>query len=155
MSQQVGLRLAHLARTDLAHDGFQDEVDGPYPFGGGWALQHESTATLLIAGGTGVTGWLPILNAIRSNHRATSKEYCYANMKCHLVWCVHDEADYRALAKRLPPLVAVTVFVTQSADVAMPTSSDIRIDAENAYDGVEGAQTTVTTHYRVTASPST
>ena len=137
-------RLAHLARTDLAHDGFQVEVDGPYPFGGGWALQHESTATLLIAGGTGVTGWLPILNAIRSNHRATSKEYCYANMKCHLVWCVHDEADYRALAKRLPPLVAVTVFVTQSADVAMPTSSDIRIDAENAYDGVEGAQTTAT-----------
>ena len=99
------------------------EIDGPYPFGGGdWSLRAGekttpsgggATALLLLAGGTGVTGWLPALAAGGGTVR-----------RCRLVWCVQTAADYRALAKRLPykGAVEVTVYVTRAAaDAAPPT----------------------------------
>lgn len=105
---------AQTAATDL-----EVEMAGPFPFGGGsWSL-HDSwscrkrgtdsigtqATLLLIAGGTGVTGWLPGL-------ALTGR----AGRRCHLVWCVRSEADYRSLAHWLPATdinIEVTVFVSR------------------------------------------
>lgn len=95
---------------------FDVELHGPFAFGGGsWSLSGEGgrqPALLLLAGGTGVTGWLPALSAAASSGGGGS------GRPCHLVWCVQDRADYDALAKRLPPEgggVKVTVYVTRAA----------------------------------------
>lgn len=110
------------------------EVAGPFPFGcggGGWSLtgaeRRDEPALFLLAGGTGVTGWLPALSC--SQQRQQQRQ-----QSCHLVWCVRSEADYLALADRLPPSgvgVSVTVFVTQPA--AEASGEPVRIAA------VEGA----------------
>ena len=97
--------LAALAQP--ATSSFDVELAGPYPHGGGgWSLSGDprQPALLLLAGGTGVTGWLPTLAAAGGGSR-----------RCHLVWCVQNEADYRALAGRLPSQsrVKVTVYVTR------------------------------------------
>ncbi|EOD21096.1 hypothetical protein EMIHUDRAFT_241644 [Emiliania huxleyi CCMP1516] len=85
--------LVHLCATT---GSFEVELAGPFPFGGGpWSLSGGGgggePALLLLAGGTGVTGWLPALAAAASEGRP-----------CRLVWCVQNEADYHALADRLP-----------------------------------------------------
>jgi hypothetical protein len=54
----------------------------------------NEAALLLLAGGTGVTGWLPALAR------------CHPRRRCHLVWCVQTTADYLALAERLPGIEA-------------------------------------------------
>lgn len=91
---------------------FEVEVGGPWPAGGGgWSLSGgcaggREPALLLLAGGTGVTGWLPGLRGARATGRP-----------CHLVWCVQSEADYLSLAERLPTAsrgVEVSVFVTRA-----------------------------------------
>lgn len=97
--------LAALAQP--ATSSFDVEVGGPYPMGGGgWSLSGDprQPALLLLAGGTGVTGWLPTLAAAGGCSR-----------RCHLVWCVQNEADYRVLAGRLPSQrgVKITVYVTR------------------------------------------
>tara|TARA_B110001452_G_C15228428_1_gene425708 strand:- start:346 stop:2553 length:2208 start_codon:yes stop_codon:yes gene_type:complete len=96
---------------------FDVELDGPFAFGGGsWSLSGEGGCQpplLLLAGGTGVTGWLPALAAAAASSSSSS-----SGRPCHLVWCVQDRADYLALAKRLPPVgggVRVTVYVTRAA----------------------------------------
>ena len=86
------------------------EVLGPFPFGGGvWSPSgirrgEHAPRVLLLAGGTGICGYLPPLaDAARLGSRP------------HLVWCVRSAADYLALASRLPPNGAadVTVYVTR------------------------------------------
>ena len=101
------------ALCKLATRRFKVEVEGPFLAGGGsWSLitdeQEEAPAPalLLLAGGTGIAGWLPGLNTAASTGR-----------KCRFVWCVKSEADYLAMASRIPESrsgVDVTVFVTQS-----------------------------------------
>ena len=61
-------------------------VKGPYP-SGGWrgSRSRDPPAIMLIAGGTGITGWLPSATA-----------------GARVVWTVQQEGDYRALADRLP-----------------------------------------------------
>jgi len=81
------------------------DVCGPYSFGAEeWALagrcleREEETSLLLIAGGTGISGWLEGEMALA----------------CHrLVWCVQTVADYQALAPRLPS--HARVFITRGA----------------------------------------
>lgn len=105
---------------------FDVRMAGPFPCGGGdWSLSTEGCCCnnlgaakeqpelLLLAGGTGVTGWLPTLMAAGGP----------VPRRCHLVWCVQTEVDYRALANRLPPNnapggVQVTVFITRSEAAA-------------------------------------
>jgi hypothetical protein len=105
--------------TQTATAAVEVEVAGPFPFGGGsWSLVAPpdcgngsasggaGVALLLIAGGTGVTGWLPMLASAGS-----------AGRRCHLIWCVQSVADYRSLASWLPAKdsqTEVTVFVTRS-----------------------------------------
>ena len=108
--------LATLARTmpsDSGHE-VQVEVIGPFAVGGGdWSLVHER-ALLLVAGGTGVFGWLPALASADAN--ATGGRLV------HLVWCVKTEADYLALANRLPPRragVRVTIFITRATSSSL------------------------------------
>ena len=105
-------RVAHLASK---RSSFDVEIKGPFPDGGGnWSLNAGDgtrDALLLIAGGTGITGWLPGLAHIGHGRR------------CHLVWCVQAEADYLALAHLLPApacgdSLEVTVYVTRSNTVA-------------------------------------
>ena len=105
------------------------EVSGPYPVGGGgWSLPYArarvtrrssprvldpkerqqenerlpegepAPALLLIAGGTGITGWLPAMEAAASAASASAG----SGSGCRLMWCVKTEADYLALASRLP-----------------------------------------------------
>lgn len=87
------------------------DINGPFPSGGGnWILpglyvsdvpstvssrDHDTPALLLLAGGTGITGWLPALEAVRNGNIAIRQQ-------THLVWCVKTEADYLALSDRLP-----------------------------------------------------
>ena len=111
-------RLAALAQSADAHR-FDVEIAGPYPFGGGdWSLNGDTAgdqpALLLLAGGTGVAGWLTGLAAADS-----------ANRWCRLVWCVQTEADYHALAGRLPfkGRVQVMVYVTRAAAHDAPLTS--------------------------------
>ncbi|KAL3893986.1 MAG: hypothetical protein SGPRY_013937, partial [Prymnesium sp.] len=100
--------LVALARSQSA---IEVDVAGPYSVGGGhWSLSSEVSngehELLLVAGGTGVTGWLPCLTTRPSGRRS------------HLVWCVQKESDYLALASRLPrlPSTRVTVYVTRPSE---------------------------------------
>lgn len=85
------------------------EVTGPFSVGGGdWSLAGEP-ALLLVAGGIGVLGWLPMLATANRD----------AGGLVHLVWCVRTEQDYLALAERLPLASAgmqVTIFITRASD---------------------------------------
>ena len=89
--------------------GCKVEVNGVSGVGGGdWSLMEEP-ALLLVAGGTGVWGWLPAL--AKANAAAGSR-------KVHLIWCVQTEADYLSLASDLPRKttgVQITVFLTRAA----------------------------------------
>lgn len=98
--------------AEISQSGsFEVEIAGPYPCGGGiWSLSGRGgcepprePSLLLLAGGTGVAGWLQALATARA-----------AGRPCHLVWCVRSEADYRSLEERLPLTgCAVTVFITR------------------------------------------
>lgn len=120
-------QLAALSDTEDGDGGSTCEVEiiGPFAAGGGdWSLSEEP-ALLLLAGGTGVFGWLP---SMRDANECTCRQV-------HLVWCVKTEADYRALANMLPPKsagVRVTIFVT-GADV---TGADVNT-TPGAEDDVE------------------
>lgn len=116
--------LVALAACQPAAIPFEVEVDGPYPFGGGsWTLgnggslgrgngHEDEPSLLLLAGGTGVTAWLP---ALKSGGSGASR----MQRRVHLVWCVRTEGDLAALAPCLPLEqvhgVAVTVFVTRAS----------------------------------------
>ena len=113
--------LAALAQSEGI--SFDVDVGGPFAYGCTWWLSrsgrqdaakphtgeeasNQEASLLLLAGGTGITGWLlPLATAGGAGRHS----------QCHLFWCVQKEADYRALAYRLPPagIVNVTVFVTQ------------------------------------------
>lgn len=98
-------KLADLSRADTGT--LAVEMVGPFRAGGGdWSLSEEP-ALLLVAGGTGVFGWLPMLGKAGCTDRYV-----------HLVWCVKTEGDYLALAEQLPlhSNVHVTVFVTRAAE---------------------------------------
>jgi hypothetical protein len=99
----------------------QVEMAGPYPFAGGSWSRYDppncgnggdgaGVTLLLIAGGTGVTGWLPILASAGGPGR-----------RCKVIWCVHSEADYWSLANWLPAKeshIEVTVFITRVEKLA-------------------------------------
>lgn len=107
--------LATFSEEQLA-SSFEVEVAGPFPVGlGNWEWSsadikgHKHPALLLLAGGTGLNGWLPgLATAARTGRR------------CRLVWCVRKAEDYHALALRLPPTgaVEVTVFITRATATA-------------------------------------
>eukprot|EP00520_Triparma_pacifica_P018179 CAMPEP_0118671024 /NCGR_PEP_ID=MMETSP0785-20121206/21781_1 /TAXON_ID=91992 /ORGANISM="Bolidomonas pacifica, Strain CCMP 1866" /LENGTH=566 /DNA_ID=CAMNT_0006565881 /DNA_START=392 /DNA_END=2092 /DNA_ORIENTATION=+ len=102
------------------HGSFLEvEVDGVHPVGGGdWSFRGSmqeidndndvdlgQPAILLIAGGTGVYGWLQgLATSVASGRRCV-----------HLIWCVTQEPDYEALSERLPVNqdIRVTIYVTQ------------------------------------------
>ena len=88
------------------------QVEGPFPSGGGaWSLDtslkgQDEPALLLLAGGTGVTGWLPGLMRLAGQQR-----------QCHLVWVVKTPGDYAALP--LPSArggLQITIFFTYGED---------------------------------------
>jgi ferredoxin-NADP reductase len=105
-SEALAALVDHNASTQL-----EINMNGPFPSGGSnWMLpglrpsdlrstvssrDHDIPALLLLAGGTGITGWLPALEAARDGNITVGQQI-------HLVWCVHTEADYLALADRLP-----------------------------------------------------
>ena len=107
-------RLASLAKSCGGEETFEVEFKGPYPSrDDNWSFmaasdandEEEEPSLLLIAGGTGIFGWLPGLMSASKTGR-----------DCHLVWCVQREADYVALASRLPTSsshVKVTVYITR------------------------------------------
>ena len=102
------------------HESFLEvEVDGVHPVGGGdWSFRGSmqendndndadlgQPAILLIAGGTGVYGWLQgLATSVASGRNGV-----------HLIWCVTQEPDYEALSERLPVNqdIRVTVYVTR------------------------------------------
>ena len=92
--------------TNRGERSCEVEVTGPFPVGGGdWSLAEEP-ALLLIAGGTGLLGWLPALSNLSSS----------AERSVLLVWCVKTDSDYRALRQRLLGMgnaVRVTVYITR------------------------------------------
>ena len=102
--------IATLAQQQV--NSFEVDLGGPFAHGGSWSLSgsgRPEASLLLLAGGTGITGWLPALATAAATDR-----------KCHLVWCVQRKADYQALARWLPPggIIKVTVFVTQASAAA-------------------------------------
>ena len=126
---------------------FDVEVSGPFPSGGGgWSLPgankyppveggEPAPELLLIAGGTGITGWLPAMEAAASA--------AASGLGCRLVWCVKTEADYLALASRLPRAtsrskgsggVDVNVFITRGGDNTA-TASEAAEDRERGEHG--------------------
>jgi len=86
------------------------EVQGPFEAAGDWSLLDDNAACrqqlLMLAGGTGITGWLPGLQA----HLASGSAVRY-----RLVWCVQTEADYLALCPWLPTprSCEVVVYITR------------------------------------------
>jgi hypothetical protein len=130
---------------DRSRCSFEVDVAGPFPAGGGeWSLcaqlrgedsQDEVPALMLVAGGSGIVGWLPGLAAAASTGR-----------RCRLVWCVKAAQDYFAMARWLPRkggAVDVTVFVTQDCEAVARmmdelesneggVSSQCRISAETS-----------------------
>eukprot|EP00466_Bigelowiella_natans_P011470 jgi/Bigna1/78376/fgenesh1_pg.54_\ len=143
---------------------FEVEMEGPFPVGGGgWSLRdgidsgalitdssrdckghNNDTALLLIAGGSGIIGWLPGLcdtSAVAAGdgeEKGTKGENVSDGRqhRCHLIWCVRKETDYKALAKSLPSAekVDVTVYVTQSA---APNGSPLMINEASSGDVFE------------------
>ena len=94
---------------------FEVDVAGTFPAGGGkWSLdaqaEEQGPELLLLAGGSGITGWLPGLATAASTGRC-----------CHLVWCVRNAEDYYAMARWLPPngTVEVTVYITGATSEAV------------------------------------
>ena len=104
--------LVNLANKDHQNTStFEAEVSGPYPCGGRWSLLDSEVKglkkvvnragndhkefLLLLAGGTGITGWLQAL-------RVASDGSVSGHRRCRIVWCVQTEADYLALAGWLP-----------------------------------------------------
>jgi NAD(P)H-flavin reductase len=129
---------------------FEVELAGPYPFGGGdWSLSGEAAAAdsrqppalLLLAGGTGVSAWLPSLEPRAVRDRGSRQRHL------HLVWCVQSVEDYQALASRLPEQahgVTVAVYVTR----ANPGLNSLSIGAtESAADGGDAPTTALPTCY--------
>lgn len=77
--------------------GLEVEIQGPFEAAGDWSLLDDGAGEqhlLLLAGGTGITGWLPGLQA----HFASGSAVPY-----RLVWCVQNQDDYLALRGWLPP----------------------------------------------------
>ena len=113
ISSKAGDWSAALAALVNRETSLQLEIDinGPFPSGGSdWILpgldlsdvpsivssrDHGTPALLLLAGGIGITGWLPALEAVRNGNIPIRQQ-------THLVWCVKTEADYLALSDRLP-----------------------------------------------------
>lgn len=92
------------------------EVTNPVKAAEGSLLTHrqDDVQLLLLAGGTGITAWLPSLS--------------HAQRPYHLVWCVQTKALYNALADRLPPVKApskISVFITRSASASCPSTTII------------------------------
>lgn len=115
ISSSAGNWSTSLAALARSHSAIEVNVAGPFAVGGGlWSLSSEVSddehELLLVAGGTGVTGWLPCLMARTSSYRT------------HLVWCVQKQSDYLALASRLPqqPSTRVTVYVTRPTEQQWP-----------------------------------
>ncbi|GMH64045.1 hypothetical protein TrLO_g12119 [Triparma laevis f. longispina] len=116
VSSSAGNWSEELLKLANAESRFKVDVEGPFLAGRG-----SSTASLLLAGGTGLAGFLPGLNAAAS---ASSGRHC------HLVWCVRSEADYLALASKIPETVEVSVYVTQST---LPSAvRGLRVDKRTA-----------------------
>ena len=124
--------LASLVQS-IGTDEVQVEVTGPFAVGGGdWSLVREP-ALLLVAGGSGVFGWLPAL--------ASADASAGAGRLVHLVWCVKTEADYQALATKLPwrrAGVQLTIFVTQASGSSLTvgdhTAAALSIDGATSQD---------------------
>ena len=107
-------RLANLAQSQVCN--FKAAVSGPYSTGGGhWSFEHDNgVALLLIAGGTGLNGWLPGL--------ATASE---SGRPCHLVWCVQHWADIEHLLRDYHHhLIRITVHITRSKARDIDASSE-------------------------------
>ena len=104
---------------------FEAIVSGPYSLGGcTWSIpskvsravnvvenmidEDREPMLLLLAGGVGIAGWLPALNAAVNDEGLASR-------RCRIVWCVKTKGDYFALASKLPRSCAidVTVFITR------------------------------------------
>ena len=68
------------------------EVAGPFAYGYGgslWTLAGTEDL-LLVAGGTGITGWLPGLRRRRTSFRGTDN----GTIRCRVVWCVYNITYY-------------------------------------------------------------
>ena len=104
---------------------FEAIVSGPYSLGGcTWSIpskvsravnvvenmidEDREPMLLMLAGGIGIAGWLPALNAAVNDEGLASR-------RCRIVWCVKTEGDYFALASKLPRSCAfdATVFITR------------------------------------------
>ena len=101
-------RRLHALVQDHNSTDLHVQVEGPFLCGGGaWSLDtslkgQDEPALLLLAGGTGVTGWLPGLMRLAGQRR-----------QCHLVWCVKTPEHYTALP--LPYArggLRISIFVT-------------------------------------------
>jgi hypothetical protein len=97
-------KLRQLAPLDPSKtaEPFDVDLEGPFCNGGGWSLldggggfERSGHRLLLVAGGTGITGWLPGLQARSASTGAGLPPY-------RLVWCVRTESDYQALGERIP-----------------------------------------------------
>ena len=102
------------------------EVQGPFEARGGWSLLRalgkggRRQLLLMLAGGMGITGWVPGLAA----HRRAGG----SGPRYRLVWCVRTHADYLSLRSRLPPSDEedggkVVVYVTRG-DPPPPASDE-------------------------------
>ena len=131
--------LADLARSGAGRSSasIQLEVSGPFRVGGGdWSLTEEP-ALLLIAGGTGIFGWLNTLTEANCQGRYVQ-----------FVWIVKTEEDYCSLADRLPPSanIQIDVFITRSSAVGNGTSEDLGSGSmmpPSAQDNLESGSTPV------------
>ena len=98
-----------LARFADSHNKVDIQIRGIFPEGSisNSFSGEEDTVLLLLAGGTGVAGWIPLLHGLSASRR------------CHLVWCVQQEADYLSLARLLPQrwegdTRKISVFITRA-----------------------------------------
>ena len=114
-----------LALLADSHNNIDVEIRGIFPEGSinNSFSSEEETVLLLLAGGTGVAGWLPLLHGLSASRR------------CHLVWCVQQEADYLAMASLLPQIWdgsarKISVFITR-APAAIDPALPSRVDTTN------------------------